>query len=98
MDYERLHPDDIRAIASEVVRQLRQIEESQMDQAHLVRATTPKERNAMAREQRRRELTLISIIFGLFPFHPWPLPGQLGDFVPLGRIFQEFQHLFFPAD
>lgn len=39
---------------SEVVRQLRQLDDVQMDQAHLVRTTTPKERNAMAREQMRQ--------------------------------------------
>jgi hypothetical protein len=45
---------DIKAIATEVVRQMRQLEDVQMDQAHLVRTTTSKERNAMARERMRQ--------------------------------------------
>jgi len=51
----RLHPDDIKAIASEVVRQMRQIEGVHLDQAHIARLPVT-EQKAMARAQRAAEV------------------------------------------
>lgn len=50
-----LDPADIKAIATEVVRQLRQTEATQMDQAHIARLPL-KEQKAISREQWRQEV------------------------------------------
>jgi len=49
---QRIHPDDIKCIAAEVVRQLRSEEAARLDEQYLA-SLPPKEQKKHAREQMR---------------------------------------------